>query len=181
VATIETQTALDRMLLHREVEDFFFHEAKLLDGRRWEEWIDLLAEDVRYYVPIVKNVRYGEQLERELTRERQEMNWFDEGKSTLVQRLRQIMTGIHWAEEPLSRVVHLVTNLQITEVKEEGKEVHSECSFMVYKNRVETETDVFVGRRKDVIRKVDGEWKLARREVILAQNVLLAKNLTVLF
>ena len=37
------------------------------------------------------------------------------------------------------------------------------------------------GRRKDVLRKTDGEWKLARREVILAQNVLTSKNLTLLF
>ncbi len=32
------------------------------------------------------------------------MNWFDEGKETLTQRVRQILTGVHWAEEPLSRV-----------------------------------------------------------------------------
>jgi 3-phenylpropionate/cinnamic acid dioxygenase small subunit len=31
------------------------------------------------------------------------------------------------------------------------------------------------------LRKVEGEWKIARRKVILDQNVLLAKNLTVFF
>lgn len=181
MATLGAQAALDRMLLHREVEDFLNYEASLLDERRWDEWIHLLAEDVRYYMPIVKNVKYGEQEERELTRENEEMNWFDEGKDTLVRRLRQIMTGIHWAEEPLSRVVHLISNVRISEVEQGGEEVRVESSFIVYKNRVETETDIFAGRRKDVIRRVDGEWKLARREIILAQNVLLAKNLTVLF
>src|SRR5207249_8551146 len=140
-----------------------------------------LADDVRYYMPIVKNVKYGEHTDREMTRESKEINWFDEGKDTLVKRIRQIMTGIHWSEEPLSRVVHLVTNLQIVHVSPDGREVHTECGFMDYKNRVETETDVFVGRRKDVVRRVGQEWKLARREIILAQNVLLAKNLTVLF
>jgi Ring hydroxylating beta subunit len=53
--------------------------------------------------------------------------------------------------------------------------------FLVYRNRVETETDFFVGRRKDVLRKVDGHWKIARRKILLDQNVLLAKNLTVFF
>ncbi len=181
MATLERQTALDRMVLHHELEEFFFSEAKLLDERRWEEWLALLADDVRYYMPILKNVKYGDQPEREMTRESREMNWFDEGKDTLIRRVRQIMTGIHWSEEPLSRVVHLVTNLQIVDVSQDGREVHTECGFMVYKNRVETETDLFVGRRKDMVRKVDDQWKLARREIILAQNVLLAKNLTVLF
>ena len=53
--------------------------------------------------------------------------------------------------------------------------------FLVYRNRVETETDFFVGRRRDVLRKVDGHWKIARRKILLDQNVLLAKNLTVFF
>jgi 3-phenylpropionate/cinnamic acid dioxygenase small subunit len=53
--------------------------------------------------------------------------------------------------------------------------------FLVYRNRVETETDFFVGKREDILRKVDGRWKIARREILLDQNVLLAKNLAVFF
>jgi 3-phenylpropionate/cinnamic acid dioxygenase small subunit len=49
------------------------------------------------------------------------------------------------------------------------------------RNRVETETDFFVGKREDILRKVDGRWKIARREILLDQNVLLAKNLAVFF
>jgi 3-phenylpropionate/cinnamic acid dioxygenase small subunit len=53
--------------------------------------------------------------------------------------------------------------------------------FLIYQNRVETETYLFVGRRIDRLRKVDAAWKLARREILLEQNVLMAKNLTVFF
>jgi 3-phenylpropionate/cinnamic acid dioxygenase small subunit len=53
--------------------------------------------------------------------------------------------------------------------------------FLVYRNRVETETDVLVGRREDVLRRDNGGWKIARRRIVLDQNVLLAKNLTVFF
>ena len=53
--------------------------------------------------------------------------------------------------------------------------------FVVYRNRVETETDFFVGKREDVLRRVDGAWKIASREITLDQNVLMAKNLTVFF
>ena len=46
---------------------------------------------------------------------------------------------------------------------------------------METETDVLVGKREDMLRRVDGDWKIARRKIILDQNVLLAKNLTIFF
>ncbi|HEX5049104.1 MAG TPA: aromatic-ring-hydroxylating dioxygenase subunit beta, partial [Gammaproteobacteria bacterium] len=45
-------------------------------------------------------------------------------------------------------------------------------------NRVETETDILVGRREDQLRRNGAGWLLARRKIILDQNVLLSKNLT---
>ena len=128
-------------------------------------------------MPIRRNVKFGER-DRELTRAQQDVNWFDEGKTTLRSRVVQINTGIHWAEEPLSRVCHLVSNVQILSATDD--EVTAKCRFLVYRNRVETETDIFVGKREDTLRKVDGRWKLARRKILLDQNVLLPKNLTIL-
>ena len=55
------------------------------------------------------------------------------------------------------------------------------CRFMIYRNRVQTETDILVGKREDVLRKEAGQWKIAERKVILDQSVLLAKNLTFFF
>ena len=55
------------------------------------------------------------------------------------------------------------------------------CRFLVYQNRVEYETHTFIGRRTDVLRRADESWQIARRELILEQNVLLAKNLSILF
>ena len=55
------------------------------------------------------------------------------------------------------------------------------CRFMIYRNRVQTETDFLVGKREEVLRSVDGQWKIAQRKIILDQNVLLAKNLTFFF
>jgi 3-phenylpropionate/cinnamic acid dioxygenase small subunit len=53
--------------------------------------------------------------------------------------------------------------------------------FLIYQNRVDHETALFAGKRLDSLRRVEGEWKLARREITLDQSVLLAKNLTVFF
>ncbi len=174
---------LAMLLLKQDVEAFLYHEANLLDDRQYEEWLDLLTDDVRYWVPMRRNVKFGE-LEREFTREGQDINWFDEGKVTLTQRVRQILTGVHWAEEPLSRLSHLVTNVEITEATPsaaDAGEVSLRCRFIIYRNRVATETDILVGRREDRLRRVDGRWRIAQRQVFLDQNVLLAKNLTFFF
>ena len=174
---------LAMLLLKQDVEAFLYHEANLLDDRRYEEWLDLLTDDVRYWVPMRRNVKFGE-LEREFTREGQDINWFDEGKTTLTQRVRQILTGVHWAEEPLSRLSHLVTNVEITEATPsaaDAEEVSLRCRFIIYRNRVATETDILVGRREDRLRRVDGGWQISQRQVFLDQNVLLAKNLTFFF
>ena len=179
-----TATAvIEAMLLQNEVEQFLYHEAELLDDRRFAEWLDLLADDIRYYMPMRRNVKFGE-LEREFTREGQDINWFDEGKATLERRVNQILTGVHWAEEPLSRICHMVSNVQVLEATppaEDATEVTLKCRFLIYRNRVETETDFLIGKRQDVLRKEDGSWKIAQRKVILDQNVLLAKNLTFFF
>ena len=55
------------------------------------------------------------------------------------------------------------------------------CRFLVYQNRIEYETYTFVGKRTDLIRKTSDGWKIARREILLDQNVLLAKNLSTFF
>jgi len=171
------------MLLKQTVEDFLYQEAELLDERRFEEWLDLLADDVRYWMPMRRNVRFGE-LDREFTRAGQDINWFDEGKETLTRRVQQLLTGVHWAEEPLSRICHMVSNVQLLHVwpsVAEPAEVTVKCRFLIYRNRVETETDILVGKREDVLRRTNEQWKIARRKIVLDQSVLLTKNLTFFF
>ena len=169
---------LARLLVKQEVEDFLYAEAELLDERRYEEWLDLFAEDVRYWMPMRRNVPRDDP-GREFTREGVDVNWFDEGKDTLTRRVKQILTGVHWAEQPPSRICHIVSNVQILDAGPEDVRVKSR--FLLYRNRVETETDFLVGKREDVLRRVNGGFRIARRKIILDQNVLLAKNLTFFF
>lgn len=174
---------ITRLLLTQEVSDFLYREAELLDERRYQDWLALLADDIRYWVPMRRNIKYGD-AEREFTRSTADINWFDEGKETLARRVRQIETGIHWAEEPPSRISHLVSNVLVVEAApspEDAREVLVKCRFLIYRNRVETETDILVGRREDLLRRDGEDWKIARRKVILDQNVLLSKNLTFFF
>jgi 3-phenylpropionate/cinnamic acid dioxygenase small subunit len=169
---------LARLILKEEVEAFLYHEAELLDERRYEEWLELFTDDVHYFMPLRRNVPHDEP-EREFTRAGADVNWFDEGKDTLTRRVKQILTGVHWAEEPPSRICHMVSNVQV--VANGPTEVTVKSRFLVYRNRVETETDFLVGKREDRLRRVNGGWKIARRKIVLDQNVLLAKNLTMFF
>src|SRR5271169_3730569 len=172
-----------RVLLKQAIEDFLYREADLLDERHYDEWLTLLAEDVRYWMPLRRNVKMDD-LEREFTREGRDISWFDEGKDTLTRRVRQIQTGIHWAEEPVSRISHLLSNIQLVEVNPSAAdpaEVSVRCRFLVYRNRVETETDILVGKREGLLRRVGANWQIARRKILLDQNVLLSKNLTFFF
>jgi len=141
--------------LKEEVEDFLYGEADLLDQRRFGDWLALLADDLHYFMPMRRNVPFGTHAEHENTRAGQDISWFDEDKWTLSKRVDQSA--------------------------EEVQEVEAGSRFLVYQNRVETETYLFAGRRHDLLRRTPDGWKLARREILLDQNVLLAKNLTVFF
>jgi len=166
------------LLVLHAVQDFLYREAELLDERKYEEWLDLFTDDAHYFMPMRRNVPHDES-EREFTRAGADVNWFDEGKDTLTRRVAQIRTGIHWAEEPPSRICHMVSNVQVLHASD--TEVGVKSRFLIYRNRVETETDVLVGKREDLLRRVNGGFKIARRRIVLDQSVLLAKNLTFFF
>jgi 3-phenylpropionate/cinnamic acid dioxygenase small subunit len=170
--------------LKQEIEEFLYQEADLLDGRKFREWLDLLAEDLVYFMPIRRNVKFGEHDERENTRQGEGISWFDEDKWTVIKRVEQILTGVHYAEEPLSRVTHMVSNIRLLDIKpsvEDPEEVTVGSRFLVFQSRVEYENYTFIGRRTDTLRRNGDSWLIARRELILEQNVLLAKNLSILF
>jgi 3-phenylpropionate/cinnamic acid dioxygenase small subunit len=170
--------------LKQQIEEFFYDEAELLDQRQFSDWLNTLSDDLVYFMPIRRNVKSGTHAERENTREGKDISWFEDDKWTLAKRVEQIHTEKHWAEEPLSRVCHMVSNVQLMDATpsvETPEEVTARSRFLIYQNRVETESYFFVGKRTDTLRIEEGVWKLLRREIILDQNVLLAKNLTVFF
>jgi 3-phenylpropionate/cinnamic acid dioxygenase small subunit len=168
--------------LMREIEDFLYHEADLLDAREFDKWLDLFTEDVRYWMPMRKNLSYEDRA-RDITGD-DDVSWIDDDKVTLAKRVKQIQTGIHWAEEPLSRVTHLVSNVRLARPAasvKEGASIAVNCHFIVHRNRLETETDFISGRREDLLRRESGSFKIASRKIIIDQTVLLAKNLSFFF
>lgn len=170
-----TQTIEDH-LLRLDIEDFLWQEADLLDDFHYEEWLDLLTDDVTYWMPIRRNVPSRE-MEGELTVEGPELSWYTDDKKTLEERVAQIRSHVHWADEPYSRISHIVTNIRVLGWNGPD-EVKVKCRFFFYRNRHEDETSTLVGKRIDTLRRTSAGWKIARREIYLDESVLLYKNLT---
>ena len=174
-----TQTIEDH-LLRLEIEDFLWYEADLLDEFRYEEWLDLLTDDIGYWMPLRRNVPSREQ-EKELTAEGgTDISWYSDDKPTLEKRIQQIRTHVHWSDEPFSRISHFISNVRVLGWNGPD-EVRVKCRFLFYRNRHEDEESTFIGKRVDTLRRTDSGWKIARREIYLDESVMLFKNFTNFF
>ena len=175
---IPEQLFIDAELKY-EIDQFLYFEASLLDERRYEDWYRLFADDLRYVMPNRMN-RLAHEADQENTTARQ-FNLFDETKESLGWRVRQVASKKHWAEDPPSRARHLVTNVRVTPT-DVADRYSVRCNFLIYRNRLESEVDIWVGERHDEIRRIEARaWQIARRTVILDQNVVLSKNFSIFF
>ncbi len=166
-----------RMRMQYEVEQFLYNEAALLDDRKFQDWIDLLTDDIHYWMPIRRTMN-ANQLNEEFTKPG-DMAYFDDDKEVLKYRIARLDTGYAWAEQPPSRTRHLITNVRITNFEE--KEIDVESNFHLYRSRLDTEEDSWFGKRCDRLRRVGSDLKIARRHIYLDQTVLLSTNLSSLF
>jgi 3-phenylpropionate/cinnamic acid dioxygenase small subunit len=177
---------------HFEVEQFYFEEADLLDEGRYVDWLELLADDLDYWMPTRTN-RLRRQQALSIAA-RGEAAYYDETKESLAWRIRRFDSGMAWAEDPPSRTRHLVTNVRVRHANPETEQGFSiddlvaTSYFLVYRNRLEREENVFAGKRTDVLRRLPsadgaspGRLQVARREILLDANVLQAKNISTFF
>lgn len=143
---------IEQLLLHYEVEQFYFHEAALLDDRKFSDWILLFAPDVRYWMPV-RRTKMTRDLAVEFT-PRGSVAFFDDDLEMLQMRVKKLQTGYSWAEDPPSRTRHLVTNLRI--LGEENGELIAHTNFHHYRTRHESEEDSWIGHREDRLRRTHG-------------------------
>jgi 3-phenylpropionate/cinnamic acid dioxygenase small subunit len=166
------------MLLIREVEAFLYREADTIDSRHFEEWLDFFSDDIRYWVPIRKNLPFNKRFE-DATDDHQSA-WIDDDRMTLVARVYQVLTKIHWAEEPLSRVSHLVTNVYVDRIEQgpRGEEIVVRSKLLVHRSRMDEAGEMIVAKREDRIRRTDEGLKICWRKILIDQATLAAKNLS---
>jgi hypothetical protein len=70
-------------------------------------------------------------------------------------RVKKLESASAWSENPPSRSRHMVSNVRITDVT--GDEITVEACFHLYRTRLNSEVDSWVGRRTDVLRRADGQ------------------------
>ena len=138
-----------------EIEQFLIDEAALLDEWRLEEWLALMAEDARYLVPP---------LDAPDADYRDTLFLIADDRRTLASRVRQLLSGVTWAENPRSRTRRLVTNVRLLEAASD--EVRVTANFAVWRFQHE-QTDVYVGRYLHVlVRGASGLLFRERRAVL---------------
>lgn len=164
-----------------EIEEVLHAEADLLDDHRYEEWLNLWTDDCRYWIAMTRTVPSDRQEEQYTLMDRG-VGWMDNSKRELEMRVKQIKTAVHWAEEPFFRDSHLITNVRVLDSQPSGPggslEVRVKCRVLHHRSRFADEDFTIIGKRIDTLRRVDGQWKIARREVYLDQATLLIPNFT---
>jgi 3-phenylpropionate/cinnamic acid dioxygenase small subunit len=146
-----------------EFAEFLYREARMLDDHKLDEWLTLFTEDTEYIVPLREQVQGDvEPAGHPIIRDDKQM---------LMARVRKDDTGISHVEIPRSMTTHLVSNVIVDEGPQTG-EYTVRSNFVVRQARKLRDEAWWVGRRTDILRRVDGTWKIARREVTLDATVL---------
>ncbi len=93
---------IDDLKLARELEQFLFEEAALLDAGRFEDWLACFAADGRYWVPAEPGAEDPDQ----------SLSIFDEDRALLAVRVDRLRLPNAYAFEPPARTAHAVSNIQ---------------------------------------------------------------------
>jgi phthalate 3,4-dioxygenase subunit beta len=165
-ATIDLETRL-------AIEDFLYHEAEQLDDRNYEAWLALFTDDVRYTAPV-RVTRKSPAVDVV-----DDIGHFDETIQSLGLRVRRLRTDVAWAEDPPSHTRRIVGNVRV-QPTDDPDEFTVRSNLLLFRSRGDMGAhDLIAGERHDVIRRVDGEWRIASRRAVLDQSSLGTKNLGV--
>ncbi len=152
-------------LTRSEAEDILYIEARLLDERRYDDWLGMLAEDVTYWMPSNGD---GIDPNREIA-----LVYDDLAK--MRNRIGRLATGVAHAQSPPSKTRRLVSNVQLDATEGNAAIVFS--AFILYELRRGKER-VFAGRCEYHLRREDDRWKIAAKKVVLVNNDEVIDNLT---
>ncbi len=156
---------VDAALQHR-VEQFLYREVRLLSELRFEEWLDLFADDARYWMPARETVAGRP----DAVAAEGEMAFFDDDKPFLAARIERLRSSLAHAEQPPSRMRYFVSNVEVDDAG--GDELAVRCNLLVYQSRLERTEVLYVGRREDRLRPEGDSWRIALRKVILDQTLI---------
>ena len=158
---------------HLAAHQFLVEEAALLDAADYAGWLELLAEDIRYMMPVRVTTARGAGFDTLAG-----MGHFDEDLYALRKRVQRLATDHAWAEDPPSRTRHFVTNVRT--FRDAGDDLRVESALLLFRSRGDTrEADLISAGRTDLLRATADGLRLARREITVDESVLRTQNLAV--
>ena len=160
--------------IHNTINRWLVEEAYTLDQQRYEEWLELLTEDIHYIMPVRATTALG----TPFTTSPGMAHW-DENKYSLSRRVARFLTEHAWTEDPPSRLRHFITNERVFESDVAGEVVTDSAVLLVRSRGYVNEPWLISAHREDVFREVDGQYRLARRVIMVDESVLRTQNLAI--
>ena len=153
------------------VTQFLAREAKLLDERRFDEWIAMIDDAVRYEVPHREaRAEYADEFTAGAFRLRDDL-------TILKLRIERLRSDHAWAETPPSRTVRVVGSI-LVEATDVPDVVAVDSALLIYRQRGNADAgDLIPVRRSDTIRITPNGAVLLSRRAVIPDTVLRTPNL----
>ncbi|MGQ0652587.1 MAG: aromatic-ring-hydroxylating dioxygenase subunit beta [Betaproteobacteria bacterium] len=150
------------------VEQFLFHEARLLDSGKLEEWLELFTDDATYWVP----------LERDQKDAFETSSIIHDDKTLLGLRVKQARHPRAHARLPLARTVHQVGNVMVLDESADAVTVASTLTMTEFRNEKQRVWGALVEHR---LRREGGGWRITRKRVDLVNSEGELDGIAILF
>jgi 3-phenylpropionate/cinnamic acid dioxygenase small subunit len=159
---------------HLQAHHWLVEEAYLLDAQHYDTWLDLLAEDIHYIMPVRVTTALSAGYDSAPG-----MAHFDENKYSLSRRVARFRTEHAWTEDPPSRLRHHITNVR-TFATEDPDHLVVDSGVLLYRSRGDVrEAALISAGREDLLRRNGDGWQLARRTILADDSVLRTQNLAI--
>jgi 3-phenylpropionate/cinnamic acid dioxygenase small subunit len=159
---------------HLTAQQWLVDEAWLLDARAYEEWLELLTDDIHYLMPVRVTTALGAGYDTSPG-----MAHFDEDRYSLSRRVARFLTEHAWTEDPPSRLRHHLSNVR-TFAADDPDHLIAESATLLFRSRGDVREGALVSAgREDVLRRTSGGWKLARRTIKADDAVIRMQNLAI--
>ena len=162
------------VLTAQEAEQFLYQEARLLDERRFEQWLELFTADGIYWIPI--DVDADPHQESSII--------FDDAVLRRM-RVHHLLHERNFAQTPPSITVHHVTNVEVFEAEHEQDAI-VRCNLIVYELRGGDHSQYGLGKQQcltgrcEYLLREDDGWRISLKKVILINRFAPLPNLAFL-
>jgi len=159
----------------RALERFYFHEARLLDNRQYQQWLALLSEDLSYIMPsrvnaAVDNRARGSEAMLSVENELEGADSLgtplrEENIFHLALRVERAYKINAWSENPPARTRRIVGNIEL--MGRAGAELSVLSNFHLFYARPGSRDFLYSGQRRDRLRRAGDGFRICRREIVL--------------